>query len=153
MPSHARERAMDAADGASLAGVRIALGTIGTFSMARLILYGWVGSRYAGPEHRFTYPGLGWVPRLALGPATALVVVLVGFAWIETLDATTYLNHYWFVTLLAGLMVFLPGDAALSVRARLHGPRTVPLGCVWLVRFQVGVVYVFAAVAKLHGDW
>jgi hypothetical protein len=29
----------------------------------------------------------------------------------------------------------------------------VPAGALWLVRYQVGVVYAFAALAKLHGDW
>ena len=38
---------------------------------------------------------LGWRTRLAP------LAFLVAFAWIELIDATTYLNHYWFVTLLA----------------------------------------------------
>ena len=32
------------------------------------------------------------------------------FAWIELIDATTYLNHYWFLTLVAALGVVVPWD-------------------------------------------
>ncbi|MPY93199.1 MAG: gamma carboxylase [Acidimicrobiia bacterium] len=151
------------------------VGLVTVLSAARLIGYGWVGSRYAGPRHRFTYPGLGWVPRPSVELTTALVllvglagllvafgwryrlamaVLVAGFTWLEALDATTYLNHYWFLTLLGGLLVLLPADAALSLPARRDGPRPVPLAAVWLVRYQVAVVvYAFAALAKAHGDW
>src|SRR6185369_4772318 len=30
---------------------------------------------------------------------------------------------------------------------------TVPAYCVYLLRFQLGVVYFFAGIAKLNGDW
>ena len=29
----------------------------------------------------------------------------------------------------------------------------MPVGVLWLLRAQVAVVYVFAGIAKLHGDW
>ena len=29
----------------------------------------------------------------------------------------------------------------------------MPLGAVWLVRAQVGIVYVFVGLAKLNADW
>lgn len=150
--------------GASLAVVRVALGAVALASAARTLTYGWADSLYARPTHRFTYLGLEWVPRpgplgvrlLLAGVAVAGLGLIVGrlhrwfaalllvtFGWIEAIDATTYLNHYWFVTLLA----------ALAVVAPLDGRPRVAAGWVWLIRFQVAVVYTFAGLAKLQPDW
>ena len=91
---------------------------------------------------------LGWRTR-----AAAIGYLLV-FGWIELIDATTYLNHYWFLTLVAALAVVAPMGRALSLDARrVGGQATVAAGWVWLVRFQVGVVYAFAGLAKLQSDW
>ena len=163
-------------DGSSLAVLRIALGAVGLLSAARIVAYGWIDSLYAGPSHRFTYLGFGWVPqptvaadarpgrccwpwrrlRCCVGWRTRLAAagLLVSLAWIELIDATTYLNHYWFLTLVAALAVVAPLGRALSLDARrAGGPATVARGWVWLLRFQVGVVYAFAGLAKLQSDW
>jgi hypothetical protein len=165
-------------DGASLAVVRIAYGSVGLLVVVRTVVYGWVDSLYVGPSHHFTYAGFGWVAppsrlgayallavmgvacvAVSLGWCTrlALAVFLFGFVWFELIEVTTYLNHYWFVTLLGLLLVALPCDAVWSLGARRRASRrfgtTVPLGAVWLVRAQVGVVYVFAGLAKLQADW
>lgn len=161
-------------DGASLAVVRIAFGLVGVAVVVRTTAYGWVESVYAGPARHFTYTGFEWVPApsvagmylllavvgvaaalVALGWRTraALVVFLLGFAWIELIEVTTYLNHYWFVSLLGLLLLALPASAEWSLDARRVGARPVPLLAVWLVRVQVGVVYVFAGLAKLNADW
>ena len=176
-PSIARPRAdrwTRRVDGASLGVFRIAFGLVGLLSVVRLIDRGWATTRYAGPTHRFTYLGFGWVPKpspagmlvllAVVGVAAALVAVgwhyrpaiatfFLGFTWIELIDVTTYLNHYVFVSLMAFLLCFLPADASLSISARRSGERTVAVGVLWLLRAQVGVVYVFAGTAKLHGDW
>jgi hypothetical protein len=162
-------------DGSSLAVVRIALGLVGGLSAARIVAYGWIDALYAGPEHRFTYLGFGWVPQPSVPQMQALVFVLavasmglvlgwhcrlsaagllVSLGWVELVDATTYLNHYWFLTLVAALAVVAPLGRAFSFDARrAGGPATVARGWVWLFRFQVGVVYAFAGLAKLQPDW
>jgi hypothetical protein len=162
-------------DPSSLAVLRIALGAVGLLSAARFVAHGWIESLYAGPEHRFAYLGFGWVPQptllqmrglvvllavasvaLALGWRSRLAAagVLVSLGWIELVDATTYLNHYWFLTLVAALAVVAPLGRALSLDARrAGGPTTAARGWVWLFRFQVGVVYAFAGLAKLQPDW
>ncbi|MCB0972443.1 MAG: HTTM domain-containing protein, partial [Acidimicrobiales bacterium] len=167
-------------DGASLALVRMAAGAVVVLAAVRTWAYGWTDALYAGPSHRFTYLGLGWVPQpgpmgirvlvaataaagaaLALGWRTriAALVLLVTWGWIEAIDATTYLNHYWFVTLLAALAVVVPFGTTWSLDARRRARRgddrgdVLAVGWVWLVRAQVGVVYVFAGLAKLQADW
>ena len=118
-------------DASSLAVVRVALGLVGLLSVARTLAYGWVASLYAGPSHRFTYLGLAWVPQPTVLQAQGLLAVLAlaslglvlgwrtrwsavgflaAFAWIELIDATTYLNHYWFLTLAGALAVVAPAS-------------------------------------------
>src|SRR4051812_4165599 len=170
------ERASRPVDGASLAVVRIAFGLVGVLVAVRTIAHGWVEQLYAGPRHHFTYAGFGWVhaPSVAgtyllvsvMGLAAAgvalgwryrlaLTVFLLAFAWLELIDVTTYLNHYWFVTLFAVGLLAVPAHACWSLDARRTRARhaTVPFGAVVLVCAQVGVVYVFAGLAKLHTDW
>lgn len=146
-------------------------GAVGVLSMVRIAANGWVRSLYAGPAHHFTYPGFGWVrPPSAAGMYAlvavvglaagcvalgwryrpALVVFCLGFAWIELIDVTTYLNHYWFMTVAGALMLVAPMDAELALHATR---RPVERGWVWLFRFQIAVVYAFAGLAKLGGDW
>ena len=160
--------------GGSLAAVRISLGLVAALSAVRIAANGWIDALYAGPTHRFTYVGFGWVPQPSAPVVAALVaamgvagvvlalgwrcrlaaaVLLVTFGWIELIDVTTYLNHYWFVTLLAALCVVAPVGRAASLDAVRRGPGPVARGWVWLVRFQVGVVYAFAGLAKLQPEW
>ncbi|HWM20826.1 MAG TPA: HTTM domain-containing protein [Ilumatobacteraceae bacterium] len=165
-------RSVEPIDGASLAVVRIVFGAVGVLSVVRIVGYGWVEDLYAGAPRRFSYPGLGWVgPPGVAGTYVllavvaiaalavmvgwwyrpAIVVFVVGFAWIEFLDVTTYLNHYWFMTTLGMVMAVAPMDARFALR----GPTTpmIRRGWVWLVRVHVAVVYVFAGLAKLNSDW
>ncbi len=164
-------RSGEATDGASLAIVRIVFGAVGVLSVVRIVGYGWVEELYAGPSRRFSYPGLGWVapPGVAgtyvllavVGLAAlavmlgwmyrpAIVVFVIGFAWIEFVDVTTYLNHYWFMTTLGLVMIVAPMDARFALGATT---RSIRRGWVWLVRIHVAVVYVFAGLAKLNRDW
>jgi hypothetical protein len=87
---------------------------------------------------------VGWMYRLAI------VVFVIGFAWIEFVDVTTYLNHYWFMTTLGLVMIVAPMDARFALGATT---RPIRRGWVWLVRVHVAVVYVFAGIAKLDPEW
>ena len=171
MLSQPCKRAAVFVDGGSLAFVRVVFGVIGVVSMIRIVAYGWIDSLYAGPARHFTYPGFGWVAAPGRAGMTALVAVvgiasavvavgryvrpalvvfLLGFGWIELIDVTTYLNHYWFLTLVGLVMLVAPMDAAL-VPGRPS--RDVRLVWVWLFRAHLALVYSFAGLAKLHPDW
>ena len=150
-------------DGASVAAFRVLLGLLVAVSAVRFLAQGWVDHFFVRPTYFFTFWGFDWV---TAGPAwlmTAVVgltavcgvglaigryhrafaaVLFLSFTWLELIDVTRYLNHYYLVSLLSLLMVFLPAGRA-----------TVPAWAVWLLRFQVGLVYVYAAVAKMGVDW
>lgn len=142
--------------------------------LVRYVARGWVEIVLVRPTFFFKYPGFEWLPvfeplglyavfgitamaalAIALGVAYrwSVAIFFTGFTYIQLTDVTNYLNHYYLVVLVAALLFFLPADRALSVRSRSRGRRTVPRWSVDLLRFQVGVVYVYAALAKLGTDW
>ena len=164
-------------DASSLSVFRILFGIVGVFIVVRFFTYGWIEELYVAPAHHFTYLGFGWVKPwpglgmhvhfavlglLSLGIATGYryrlcaVLFFLGFTYVELLDKTAYLNHYYWAVLVSLLMVFLPLHRSLSLDACLKPGRlcgTVPVSALWLLRAQLGVVYVFAGIAKLNGDW
>jgi vitamin K-dependent gamma-carboxylase len=164
-------------DAASVAVFRIGLGILLSVGTLRFVVEGWIEALYIEPSFFFRYHGFEWVPipgpewlyplyavLFLLGLAFAagfhfrLVAVLLflGFSWVELIDVTNYLNHYYLVSLVLFLAIFLPIGSTWSLDARRrpsHCRDTVPAWVLYLLRFQVGVVYVFAGLAKLGSDW
>ena len=162
---------------ASGAVFRVGFGLVGVFLVARFYAMGWIDRLYIDPPFHFTYPGFSWV-RPWPGPGMHLHFIVMGLtaagialgyryrlsallfsltlAYAELVDRTLYLNHYYWMALTAAVIAFLPLHASWSLDARSgRTPRrsTIPLGAVWVLRFQVGMVYVFAGLAKLNPDW
>lgn len=161
----------------TLVAFRVALGVLVSVSAIRFLAYGWVDELFVKPTFFFTYWGFGWVRPL---PATwmhalfvavavlgacfaaglfyrfAAIVLFVAFAYVQLLDVTNWLNHYYLVSLLLLLSATMPLgrawslDALLAPRAKLDA---FPAWCTYLLRFQVGVVYVYAGLAKATTDW
>lgn len=152
-------------DAASLVVFRVVLGAIVSISALRFIAYGWVDELFVKPTFFFKYWGLSWVHPLpafgmhavfvalavmgvmfAAGIAHRIVAPLlfVAFAYVQLIDVTNWLNHYYLVSLLLLLASFMPLG---------RGVKTLPAWCTHLLRFQVGVVYFYAGLAKLGGDW
>ena len=164
-------------DGASAALFRIAFGLLGLLGVARFLLHGWIDEFYVQPAYHFHYFGFAWVQpwpawgmylHFALMGAAALAVALgyryrlavatyfLLFTYVELIDQTTYLNHYYWVSLAALLMLFMPLGRVASLDARLgrvEARSTVPVWVLWTLRAQLAAVYLFAGLAKLNPDW
>ena len=125
--------------GGSAAVFRVVFGLVGLVAVVRFFIHGWVADLYINPSYHFSYLGFGWVQPwpgwgmyahfaalgllsvcIAVGYRYRLSVILftLGFAYVELIDKTTYLNHYYLMTLLGMLMVFLPLYHTASVDAR-----------------------------------
>lgn len=164
----------------SLAALRIGFGLVMLIATIRFAALGWIDSLYVAPPFHFTYYGFSWVhpwpapllhAHFVLLGIAALAVALgafhrvssiafvVLFGYVELLDVTTYLNHYYAITLVGILLAATPAANVASVdawRARRRGqplPETVPRAAVFVFRAQLGIVYFFAGVAKLGADW
>ena len=161
---------------APLAVFRVAFGLLILASVVRFWAKGWIAELYLQPRFFFPYYGLDFIK--PLGPYTyglfavcglcALLVALgwhyraaaaglfLSFTYIELMDKSTYLNHYYFVSLAALLLVLLPAGSYFSVDAARRPDRTrthVPRWTVDALRLLVGIVYVYAGLAKLNSDW
>ena len=150
-------------DGASIAAFRAIFGLLGVLVVARFFAHGWIGPLYVEPDHHFTYLGFGWVRPwpgwgmhahfIALGllslgiaagyrPRLCAALFCIGFTYVELIDRTTYLNHYYLMSLVSLLLAVLPLRRG-----------SAPLWAIWALRAQIGIVYVFAGLAKLNPDW
>lgn len=171
------ERALALVDAAALAAFRIAFGLLVACGALRFIANGWVEALFIAPRFHFKYWGFEWIRvwpawgmhlhvglvavlgvlvAIGLFYRTAIVLLFVAFTYLELIDVSTYLNHYYLVSLVALLLCTLPANALWSVDAaqnpQLRRTR-VPALCLWILRLQVGVVYLFAGLAKLGPDW
>lgn len=164
-------------DIASLAAFRVLFGLVMAAGMTRFLAKGWVTEIYLRSRFHFPYPGFEWVrpwpdewmhihfvllALLALMIAVgfcyraATVLFCLGFTYVELIDQTAYLNHYYLASLFSGLLIFLPAHRGWSVDAWLKPSlqRDASPACALnLLRFQIAVVYVFAGLAKLNSDW
>jgi vitamin K-dependent gamma-carboxylase len=172
-----RARAAAPVSAASLGALRVIYGATLLAAVVRFAARGWIDALYVRPAHLFAYWGFGWVPRpgatglhalfavmgaaavaVALGwrARVALGVFALCFTWVELLDRTSYLNHYYFVSVFTALLALLPVSARYSLDARRDpslARATVPAWTLWIPRAQLAIVYLFAGVAKLKGDW
>lgn len=169
----------EARDPAGLGAFRVLFGALMLLSVVRFWAYGWIEELYLAPPFHFTYFGFEWVKpwpgagmyvhfaltalaalSLAVGyrSRTSALVFAITFTYAELIEKASYLNHYYFVSLVSLLLAALPCGAAYSVDARLRRRRGLPaehvgLGSYALLRAQLGVLYFFAGFAKLNSDW
>lgn len=161
---------------ASLAVFRVVFGLMILGSTIRFGLKGWIEELYVQPDLFFSYYGFGWVKPLgeytyvlfiicgvsalffALGLfyRFASTILFLSFTYIELMDKTNYLNHYYFVSLVLFLMIWLPANVNFSldsIRKPSLSKRFVSLWTIGSIRLMMGMVYVFAGLAKLNSDW
>lgn len=170
-----RDYIQEPVSAAPLAVFRIAFGLLMLISIIRFAAHGWIEQLYIQPTFHFSYLGFEWVKPLgewtylifficglsalfvAIGfrYTISIVVFFLSFTYIELMDKTTYLNHYYFISILSFLMIWLPANATFSVDAALSSNQEtlIPRWCIDSVKLLVGIVYFYAGLAKLNSDW
>ena len=156
---------------------RISFGLILFISTLRFILKGWVTDLYIKPTYFFTYYGFDWISPVSnnfiyivffLLLACSLMITIgllyryssllffILFTYIELIDKTNYLNHYYFISLISFLMIFLPANRFFSFDNIIGICNERTMVKAWqinIIKLQVGIVYLFAGVAKLNYHW
>tara|TARA_R110000850_G_scaffold254614_1_gene380164 strand:+ start:51845 stop:53209 length:1365 start_codon:yes stop_codon:yes gene_type:complete len=163
-------------EAAPLAVFRILFGLMMTASIIRFWWHGWIEKLYIEPDFFFSYYGFEWVK--PLGDFTYLIFILCGisalmvaagykyriaiilfflsFTYIELMDKTTYLNHYYFISILSFLMIFLPANAYFSLDAKLDPEKRfqkIPRWSIDSIKMLLAIVYFYAGLAKVNSDW
>ena len=146
-----------------------------TYSIIRFWLKGWIQTMYIDPSFHFTFYGFEWVTPLgnytyllfficglaaffvAIGYKyyMSIIIFFLSFTYIELMDKTTYLNHYYFVSILSFLMIFLPSNSSYSVDSYLQKKsfKYTPKWCVDSIKLLLFIVYFYSGLAKINKDW
>ncbi len=163
-------------DGASIAVFRIALGFVIAWDVVRYWQFGWIVEYYIRPKYHFGYLYLDWVKPLpgdwmyahfaVMGVAAilvglglfyrpAIIVLWFLYTWKFLIEKSVYMNHYYLIGLLCFLFIFIPAHHTWSLDRRRHPEwtQTVPRWTIYLLRFQLFIVYFYGAIAKLNPDW
>ena len=163
-------------DASTLAFFRLAFGFMMFLGLIRFAANGWIDKFYIQPAFHFTYYGFSWVTPLGIYTyglyficAIAALFVAIGFkyrmsailffltfTYAELMDKTTYLNHYYFVSVVAFVLIFLPANAYFSVDAYKnpkHAFQKIPRYSVDILKLLLAIVYLYAGIAKLNSDW
>lgn len=161
---------------APLVTFRILFGVMMLASILRFWAKGWIRTLYIEPTFFFSYYGFEWVKPwgeytyllfivcgiAALGVAMGVkyrisaTIFFLSFTYIELMDKTTYLNHYYFISLVSFLMIFLPAGKYFSVdtyRNPQQGRNKVPQWTIFSIKLMLSIVYFYAGLAKLNSDW
>ena len=161
---------------APLAVFRVLFGFMMLASIIRFWSFGWIETLYLEPIFSFSYYGFHWLPNpgqftyllfiicgvsafsVAIGYRYRLAIVLffLSFTYIELLDKTTYLNHYYFISCLSFLLIFLPANCYYSIDALRYKKiraNIIPAWNINSIKLLLCIVYFFAGLAKLNSDW
>jgi hypothetical protein len=161
---------------APLAVFRIALGLLLFASIIRFWAKGWIFDLYVAPKYFFPFYGFEFIQSpgeytyvlFAVCAACALLVALglfyrisaIGlfatFTYIEFIDKSTYLNHYYFISMVCLMMIFLPAHAYFSIdgyRNKNICADRIPRWCIDSLKFFICMVYLYAGLAKVNSDW
>ena len=153
---------------------RIFFGLLIFFSQIRFWYKGWIESIYIDPVFHFSYYWFSWVK--PIGDYTYLIFIIclisslflvVGFkhrlsalilflsyTYIELMDKTTYLNHYYLVSLILFMLIFLPASSRFSIdSSKTTDFYFVPRWTIDSLKIMLCIVYFHAGIAKVNSDW
>jgi hypothetical protein len=160
---------------APLAIFRLFFGLMMFASIVRFWANGWIEKLYLVPKFHFSYFGFSWVK--PMGNYTYLLFIICGvsaifvaigykyriaiitfflsFLYIELMDKTTYLNHYYFISIVSFLLIFLPANAYFSLDAFVQKKqyKLVPKWTIDSIKLMLVIIYLTAGFVKLNSDW
>ncbi len=164
-------------DNAQLVVFRVCYGLLICAEAFGAIATGWVRRTFIEPKFTFNFIGFEWLQPLP-GDGMYYYFVLMGicgilitlgykyrfsafafaFLWsgVYLMQKTSYNNHYYLLMLLGFMMALLPANRNLSLDAHFNPgiKRDWMHNWIrWLIIGQLFIVYTYASVAKMYGDW
>ncbi len=164
-------------DNSPLVLFRILFGLILCYHCLDFIVSGDLYENFIQPPFTFSYigfeflqplPGPGMYYYFALMALFALMVMLgawyrfsmIGFtilwAGIYLMQKSNYNNHYYLVLLLCSLMSIMPANRYVSIDVKRNAVTEKHSCAQWVIVvfiLQIAVVYFYAGISKLSGDW
>jgi hypothetical protein len=158
---------------APLISFRLIFGALMIFSTIRFMYLGWIEDHYVEPVFHFKYWGFEWVEPISrmglyvvhfamiisallimfsrgLLYRIGAITLFITFTYTELIDLTYYLNHYYFVSLICLVLIFLP--AHISPFSDLK-KQTIKQSALVVIKFHIAILYIYAGLAKINYDW
>ncbi len=141
------------------------------------IATGWVRRNLVEPRFSFPFIDFDWLQPfpgvgmyvyfavmgglgicIAIGYKYRFSIISFTVLWtaVYLMQKTAYNNHYYLLVLLSLIMCFFPADKNYSIAVKQNPERKTDAmySCVkWIIVLQLLIVYVYASIAKLYGDW
>ena len=152
-------------------GILIALESYGA------IATGWVKETLINPKFTFSFIGFEWLQPLpgngmyfyffimgtlgifiAFGFKYRFSIITFTVMWfaVYLMQKSSYNNHYYLLALISFFMCFFPANRDYSIDARRNSliqSNSMYSYVKWIIILQLFLVYTYAAIAKLYGDW
>ncbi|SHG71686.1 HTTM domain-containing protein [Flagellimonas flava] len=164
-------------DNAQLVVFRIFYGLLVSAECYGAIATGWVRKTLVEPKFTFSFIGFEWLQPLpgngmyiyfaimgtlgiliTLGYRYRLSAFAFAIMWtgVYLMQKTSYNNHYYLLMLLGYIMALFPASRDFSLDAKRNPSfrsQSMPNWIRWTIILQLFIVYTYASVAKLYGDW
>jgi len=160
---------------APLVVFRILFGALLFYSTVRTIYKGWVHELYVLPTYHFTFikdlplPSENTIYAIFGLLALSSLFMIFGlfyrisatvffllFTYVELIDKTYYLNHYYLVSTLVFWMILVPAHRSYSLDSLIFPKIKTTIcanWCILIFKVQLSMVYFFAGLAKVNADW
>ncbi|APQ17676.1 HTTM domain-containing protein [Maribacter hydrothermalis] len=164
-------------DNSPLIAFRIFFGILVSLECFGAIATGWIKRNLITPKYTFPFidfeflqplPGNGMYFYFVLMGLLGLFIAMgfkyrasiISFTilWTVTylMQKTAYNNHYYLLILIALLMCFFPAEKSRSYDVKMNPKiesNSMYAYVKWIVVLQLFIVYVYASIAKMYGDW
>ena len=83
-------------------------------------------------------------------------LLLISGTSLFLMEQTLYINHFYLYSLIIFIFIFLPANRAYSLDTLRNSKlkvSQVPAWTIYIILFQISVVYIYAGIAKLNYDW
>lgn len=164
-------------DNSPLILFRIFFGILVSLECYGAIATGWVRRTLVEPGFTFSFIGFEWLQPLpgagmyvyfllmgtlgvliAIGYQYRLSIISFTVLWtaVYLMQKTSYNNHYYLLIIISLFMCFFPANRRYSIDTRRNPElrsHSMYSYIEWIIVCQLLIVYTYAAVAKLYGDW
>ena len=164
-------------DNSPLLIFRVFFGILVSLECYGAIATGWVRKNLIDPEFTFNFIGFDWLQPLPgigmylyfIAMGTLGICIALGYRYrfsaaafallwtgVYLMQKTAYNNHYYLLVLIALIMTFLPANRDYSLDAKRNPSikaNHMSAYIKWAIVFQLFIVYTYASLAKMYGDW
>lgn len=164
-------------DNGALVLFRIFFGILIALECYGAMMTGWIKQTLIEPQFTFNFIGFDWLQPLpgfgmyiyffvmgtlgifiSIGYKYRFSIISFTVLWasVYLMQKSSYNNHYYLLVLISTMMCFFPANTNYSLDAKKNPSlkKEYMFSYVkWMVVLQLFIVYTYASIAKIYGDW